>query len=768
MKSPTLIGQSFPRLEDERFLTGAGQYSADINLAGQVHAFVLRSPHAHASVRSIDTADAAAMAGVLGVYTAADLQQRSIGHIPSATEDVTNADGSSVPEKPQYPLALDRVRYVGDPVVFVVAETPVLAEEAAELIFVDYEELAAVTDGRQALDSEAPVLWPEHGSNLSCRWAAGQSAEVAEAMTTAEHVVELELDHPRRIISFMEPRACLAEFDEASDRLTLHLGCQSASSLQTDLATVLGVKKETLRIVVPDVGGSFGARGLLYPEFVLAAFAARELARPVKWTAGRAESFLSDSQARAQRIKASLAVDADGRFLALDLATTWCHGGYLAPRALWVLTTWMKPMLCGPYAIPAVDFKLDAVATNTAPVVSYRGVARAEPSYAIERLADAAAKKLDMDPGELRRRNLIPRDAMPWRSAAGALYAPADLLDSFDKALAAASWQEFPERRAESEAQGLLRGIGIGAFIMNAGGTPNEWAEVHIQGDGGVVLHTGTQDTGMGHETTLAQVAADRLGIDPGIIRVVDGDTDLIAFSGGAHGSRCMRIGGGAVVRGADAVIEMGRLAAADLLEAAYADIDFEGGEYLIRGTDRRLGLFEVAASLEADGNPLRADEMFEVSDLSYPSGCHVCEVEIDPGTAGVSVKSFVTVVDPGTVVNPMVVEGQIHGGVCQSIGEALMEHVVYDQESGQLLSGNYTDFAISRADDMPDFIVQLNPLPGTDNPLGVKGVGEAGCIGTSAAVVNAVLDALRGHGVAHIDMPVTSERIWRALSGAD
>jgi len=762
---PAVVGQSIPRLEDERFLTGTGQFTADIDLPGQAFAVVVRSPHAHALIRSIDAAEAFAMDGVLGVFTAADLRERGIQHISSATENDTNADGSAVPEKPQYPLATDRVRYVGEPVALIVAETAAAAEEAAEQVYVDYEELAAVTDGYQALEPGAPALWPEHGSNLSCRWGGEEGAEVAEALSTAAHVIDLEADIPRRIISFMEPRGCLAQYDGPADRLTLHVGCQSASGLRTGLAGILGVVEDSLRVVVPDVGGSFGARGHVYPEFVLTAFAARQIGRPVKWVAGRGESFLSDSQARAQTIKAKLALDAEGHFLALDLATTWSHGAYLGPRALWVLTTWMKPMICGPYAIPLAGFRLDAVATNTAPIASYRGVARSEPGYVIERLIDKAAQELGINPVDLRRRNIIPRNAMPWRSAAGAMYAPAELESSLDKALAAADWTGFPTRRADSEARGWLRGIGVGFFIMNAGGVPNEWAEIHVQGDGAVIIHTGTQDTGMSHETTLAQVAADRLGVDPELVRVIDGDTDRIAFSGGAHGSRCMRIGGGAVVQSAEAVIEQGKLAAADLLEAANADIVFEGAEFVIRGTDRRIGLFDVAKSVETDGHPLLAAGMFEVSDMSYPSGCHICEVEIDPGTGGVSVRRFTSVVDPGVAVNPMVVEGQIHGGVAQSIGEALMEHVVYDPETGQLLSGNFPDFAIPKADDLPAFTVLLNPQASTDNPLGVKGVGEAGCIGVTAAAVNAVVDALAPHGVRHIDMPVTSQRIWSALN---
>ena len=765
----TYVGQPLPRLEDEPFLKGAARYTADLDLPGQAHAVLLRSPHAHAEIAGIEPAAARRAPGVLGIYTSADLQAAGIKAIPSLTRTppfaLGNADGSAMADGSQYPLAVGRVRYVGEPVALVVAGTLAAAQDAAELIEVDYRPLPAVTGADAALAEDAPLLWPEVGSNRSFLWQAGDQAAVAERLQAAAHVVEIEVDYPREIVAFMEPCAALASYDEARGRYTLRVGTQSAHQLRALLARVLALGEERIRVIVPEVGGGFGARNVVYPEFVLALFAARALARPVKWVALRSESFLSDAQARSQRLRGTLGLDTGGGFVALDVAARWRHGGYLTGRSVFVIVSWMAPMICGPYRIPAHHFTLEGVFTNTTPVAAYRGIARAEVTYLLERLVDAAARQTGIDRIELRRRNLIARAEMPWRSPTGAVYPPADFPRNLEIGLEAIDWACFPERRRASEASGRLRGIGVSVYVENAGGAPAEFADVRIGGNGEVVLHVGTQDFGMGHATVFAQVAADVLGIEPAAVRVVDGDTDLIGIGFGGHGSRCARIGGGAVVQGTRAVVEQGRALAAELLEAATADIEFAAGRYLIRGTDRRIGLFEVARAAETRGQPLAAAETFETEAPSYPSGCQLCEVEVDPATGRVTILRHVMVADPGRVLNPLIVTGQLHGGIAQGIGQALLERVVWDEVSGQLLSGSFMDFAVPRADDLPSFTTAFNALPADDNPLGVKGIGEGPTTGSPPAVVNAVLDALSGRGVTALDMPLTPERVWRALA---
>jgi aerobic carbon-monoxide dehydrogenase large subunit len=625
--------------------------------------------------------------------------------------------------------------------------------------------LPAVTEVDAALADGAALLWPELPSNRSFRWQAGDRKAVSGCLRAAAHVIELEVEFPRAIVAFMEPRAAIGSYDPTTCRYTLRAGCQSAHQLRTVLAQVLGVTDDALRVIVPEVGGGFGARNIAYPEFVLVLFAAQALGRPVKWVAERNESFVADAQARSQRLRGTLALDGDGRFLTLQVASTWRHGGYFTTRSVFVLVHWMAPMVCGPYRIPVHHFELEGVFTNTTPIAAYRGVARAELAYLLERLVDTAARQSGIDRIELRRRNLLAPDEMPYRSAAGAVYPPAQFERNLDLGLEAIDWGGFPARRAEARACGKLRGIGLSTYIENAGGAPSEFARVQVDGAGAVLVHVGTQDFGMGHETVFAQVLADVLGVDPAAVRVVDGDTDAIEIGFGGHGSRCARIGGGAVLQGGRAVIERGRPLAADLLEAAAADVEFRDGAYVISGTDRCIGLFEVARAAEDRGSPLIASATFETPGMSYPNGCQLCEVEVDPDTGKVTVERYVMVADPGRVLNPLIVEGQLHGGIAQGIGQALLERVVLDPDSGQLLSGSFMDFALPRADDLPGFTTVCNPFPGADNPLGVKGIGEGPTTGSPPAVVNAVLDALGERGVSAIDMPLTPERVWRALA---
>ncbi len=712
--------------------------------------------------------------GVLGVYRAADLQAAGIGPIPSFTRTppfrLENADGSELPEASQYPLAIDRVRYVGEPVALIVAETLAAARDAAELVEVDYRVLPAVIETEAALAAGAPRIWPELASNRSLHWQAGDRAAVAAHLEGAAHVVELEVDYPRQIVAFMEPRAALASYDPAAGRYTLQAGCQSGHAIRGVLALILGVDEPALRVIVPEVGGGFGARNMVYPEFVLTLFAARALGRPVKWVGERSESFTTDAQARSQRLSGSLGLDAEGRFVAIRVAAIWRHGGYLASRSAFVLVHWMAPMICGPYRIPVHHFTLDGVFTNTTPISAYRGIARAELTYLLERLVDAAARQTGIDRIELRRRNLIAPEEMPWRSPTGAVYARTDFQRNLDIGLEAIDWDGFPKRRAEAAARGRRRGIGVSVYLENAGGAPTEaaktaeFAQIQVDGAGEVVIHVGTQDFGMGHATVFAQVAADALGLEPAAVKVIDGDTDLIATGFGAYGSRCARIGGGAVVQSARALVEQGKGLAAELMEAAAADLEFAAGHYRIRGTDRRLGLVEVASAAEARGAPLLAAETYQTQGPSYPSGCQLAEVEVDPATGQVTLIRHVMVADPGRMLNPLIVEGQLHGGIAQGVGQALLERVVYDPASGQLLSGSFMDFALPRADDLPAFTTAFNVVPAADNPLGVKGIGEGPTTGSPPAVVNAVLDALAADGVTALDMPLTPERVWRAL----
>ncbi len=765
------VGRPLRRFEDARFVTGQGEYSADIDLPGQAHAVVLRSPHAHAEIVGIETEQARALPGVLAVYTCGALEAAGVQELASLSRTppfrVENADGSEMAEGSQYALARERVRYVGEPVALIVAETLAQAVEAAEAVEVDYRELDAVVGIDAALAPGAPLLWPDWGSNRSGFWEEGDSVAAEAALAAAAHRVEATVAFPRISVSFMEPRAALASYDPADDRYLLQTGGQSAHRLRDALATILNIAPEKLRVVVPDTGGGFGARNNPYPEFVSLLFATRALGRPVKWVGDRSESFAADTQARSQRFSATLGLDPEGRFLGLAVKAQWRHGGYLAPRSPFILRNWMAPMVSGAYKIPAVHFAFESIFTNSTPMAAYRGIARAEVLYLIERLVEAAALQTGLDRIELRRRNMIAPEEMPWPTATGAHYAPAELERCLDLALDAAAWSGFPARRTETESRGRLRGLGVAPYIMNAGGIPDETAKVEVTDDGKVAVQMGTQDFGMGHATVFAQVVADALSVAIESVQVRDGDSDAVDNGGGAHGSRAMRIGGGALLQAVEAVIEQGRQVAEDLLEAAVADIAFEAGSFVVKGTDRGVGLAEVAQAAAARGRPMLASETFHTDGPSFPNGCHLCEVEVDPETGAVAVVRLVTVADPGRVVNPLIVEGQVHGGLVQGIGEALLEEVIYDPESGQLLTGSMMDYCLPRADDLPMIETRLHPVLSNDNPLGVKGVGESGTVGAPAALVNAVLDALKDRGVTDIDMPVTPERVWRALQAA-
>lgn len=762
------IGRSLPRLEDETFLTGKGCFTDDIVRERQAYAVMVRSPHAHAQIVACDTNAAANEPGVVGVYTSADLIAAGISAITSFTctppYQMFNADGSEMVQASQYPLATDRVRYAGEPVAMVVANTPAAAQAAAELVDVSYRELPAVVTIEAARTSPSTPIWSGLGDNRSCHWETGDAAATDALFAKAAHVVETTVSYPRSIIAFMEPRSVLAHFNETGGRYVLEAGCQSAHAMRGNLALALNVAPEDIRVIVPDMGGGFGARNIVYPEFICALFAARTLGRPVKWTADRSESFVSDAHARGQQTTAELALDENGTFLAVRYRVTWCHGGYLTPRSVFVLLSAMPPMVCGPYRIAAQHFALEGFFTTTTPIASYRGVGRSEAGYVLERLIDAAARQTGIDATALRRKNLIAPDDMPFASAAGLTYERAVFEQNLDAALEAANASSFEERRVEAKRKGQWRGLAASPYIITSGGVPDEFSNVEIMPDGGVVVHVGTQDFGMGHKTVFAQVAGDLLGVDPANVHIFFGDTDKVAHGQGGHGSRCMRNGGSVILQACEAVVEQAGDVAAELLEVGAKDLVFEAGVFTVRGTDRAIGLADVARQAGDMGRTLSASDTFVADGPGFPNGAHAVEVEVDPETGTVRLITVVSVIDPGRIINPMIVEGQMHGGLVQGIGEAMLEHVTYDGQTGQLLSGSFLDFTMPRAADVPDITMRLEPLASSANPLGVKGAGEMGCMVIQAVLVNAVLDAIAHTGVTELDMPVTPQRVWQAL----
>jgi len=765
------IGRSLRRREDVRLLVGAARYTDDLNEPGQLWLAFSRSPHAHARLRGIDAAAAHAVPGVAAVLTGEDAAADGLRPFSAYTRRppfaLRNRDGSEMPDPPYWPLARDKVRHVGEPVALVAAESAAAAREAAERIEVDYEPLPAAIETDPALAPDAPRVWEELPDNLSFDYETGDTAAVEAAFARADRRVHLEVDQPRVVVAFLEPRSVLARYDGASGRYTVHAGGQSPHWIRDVLAEVLDVAPERIRAITPETGGGFGARTRPQAEVALAAWVARRLDRPVKWTAERSESFVSDTQGRDQRTRVELALDGDGRFLALSFDVLWRHGAYLPARVLWVLVKHMAEVICGPYRIPACRFRIRGVFTNTLPIAAFRGIGRAEAAYALERLVDAAARASGRDPVALRRLNAVPPDAMPWTTPAGAMYDGGDYPRLLDAALAAAGHDGFAARRAEALRAGRLRGLGVSLYVESEGGAPAEFAEVRVDAQRTITAFVGTRSFGMGHETTYAQILADALGVDPEQVRLVDDDTDRVASGSGSHGSRSMRIGGSATVAAAERVIERGRLLAAELLEAAAEDIVFEHGEFVIAGTDACIDLFEVAAAADTRGETLAAQATFTTAAPTYSSGCHVCEVEIDPETGQVTLAGYAMSADPGTIVNPLVVDGQLHGGIAQGVGQALLERAVYDPEDGQLVSGSFLDYALPRAGDLPFFTTRLEATPAPDNPLGVRGAGEGGTTGAPAAVMNAILDALAPCGVTALDMPATPERVWRALARA-
>jgi len=769
------IGASVKRREDQRLLTGEGRFADDFNGPGQAHAAFVRSPHAHADVLAIDAAPAKAVAGVLAVFTGHDLAADGVGGIPTLIAErggnIRSRDGSPFAEPTWLALATDRVRHVGEPIAMVVATTPAQARDGAEAVVVRYAARPAVVDAVAALGDGAPQLHAVATRNRVYDWECGDAAATDRAFASAAHVTRLTLVDNRLITCFMEPRAALAAWDAATGRYTIHASLQSVHQLAANLARMLGVARDRVRCITGDVGGGFGSKIQPYPEYVALAWAARRLGRPVKWASSRSEGFVTDAQSRDHRLTGELALDEDGRITGLRVHSIQNLGAYVATGMPISIILNMERMVSGVYAISAIHLRLEGAFTNTVPINVYRGVGRLECVYTVERLIERGARETGRDPAALRRANMVR--AFPYRTATGAVYDSGDYVARLDEAIEHADVEGFAARRAESAKRGKLRGLGLGPYVEGTGGVPQEFAEVRVLPTGVVEVPMGSQSQGQGHETVFAQVVAERLGVPFETVSIVQGDTERVARGVGTFASRSMVRGGSAAVEASDALVAKGTSMAAHLLEAAAADIEYRDGAFRVVGTDRSIGLFEVARAATGGklpavlGTTLGAATWHENPAFAFANGCEVCELEIDPETGAVTILAWTMVDDSGRSVNPMIVHGQQHGAVAQGMGQALTERCVYDEASGQLLSGSFLDYAIPRADELPSLSVTSRDVPSSTNPLGVKGAGEGGTVGAPGAVIHAILDALAPLGVTHIDMPATPERVWQAIQDA-
>lgn len=758
------IGQAATRVEDLRFTTGKGQYIEDLNFEGQSYAVFVRSPHAHARIVEIDKSSVEDCPGLLAVYTFADLQAEDIGNVP-CNAGVTNIDGSPCFKPPRPALATDRVRFVGDPVAIVVAETRMQAVDAAEQLWVDYEMLDAGVETDTALTSEAPAIWDEAPDNQCFHWQAGNGDQTAEAFNKAAQTVELELVNNRVIPTSMETRGAIAMVDNG--RLVLHVSCQGVHMIRRMLAgQIFNVPEDDVHVLCHDVGGGFGMKIFMYPEYVASLFAARKLQRPVKWISDRNEAFMSDTHGRDHITRMRLALDKDAKILGLKVDTVANMGAYLSQAGPFVATDAGVAMLVGCYDIPTAHVEVKGVFTNTAPVDAYRGAGRPEAIYAIERLLDAAAHDLGIGPDEIRRRNFIAPEAMPYSTCLGADYDSGEFCQNMDDALQLANWESFPERQKAAALKGKLRGIGLASYIERCAGGAPEQARLTVDEKGHVTLYIGTQSNGQGHETAFRQIISENLGLSFEDISIVQGDSDKIESGGGTMGSRSVPVGGSAIGMASTKIIEQAKAQAADMMECATADIDFSNGEFRIVGTDRVESFQAVAAAAaKGDGSPSFDEaETFAPETATFPNGTHVCELEIDRDTGVIEIVDYSVVDDFGYVINPLLLEGQVHGGIAQGLGQALLEDCRYEQDSGQLLTASFMDYTMPRADNLPMIRFQRNEVPCTTNPLGIKGAGEAGAIGAPPAIVNAVVNALATYGVRHLDMPINANKIWQIL----
>jgi aerobic carbon-monoxide dehydrogenase large subunit len=786
--SSTGFGASVPRIEDQRFITGRGRYTDDIVRPGQTFAYILRSQVAHGVLRKVDVSAAKAAPGVVDVLTGADLKADGIGDLPCGWM-TQNISGQPQFNPPHSPLAVNRVRHVGDPIAVVIAETAAQAKDAAELIELDIDDLPVVASIERALAPGAPEIWPETPGNVAFHWQIGDKAATEAAFAKAAHVAKLDVVNSRIICNAMEPRTATGEYDEGKGEYTLWLSSQNPHVQRVLLATAtLKVPESKIRVISPDVGGGFGSKAFHYNEDVIVLWAAKRVGRPVRWAAERSEAFVSDRHGRDHLTHVELALDKDAKFLALRVSTKANMGAYYSTFGPAICTYYYAPMLCGTYVIPTAYCDVQGAWTNTVPVDAYRGAGRPEATYVIERIVDQAARDLGLDQIEIRRRNFIAPAAFPYRTPFGSEYDSGNYPEVIDKAVALSDYASFEQRRVEAAQRGKLRGIGVSSYIEACGAGPSklimaagggsgmfEGATIRVNPSGSVVVITGTHSHGQGHETTFAQLVSERLGVPMESVEIVHGDTGIVQFGIGTVGSRSLALGGTAIVKALDKVIAKGKRIASHLLEAAESDMRFENGRFVVAGTDRSISFPEIAFLSHAPAawpsdqiEPgLEETAFFDPANFTFPAGVHVCELEIDPDTGTTEIVNYAVVDDFGPILNPMIVDGQVHGGVAQGVGQALLENCVYDEDSGQLLSGSFVDYTMPRADDLPSFKTDYVCTPSPHNALGVKGCGEAGAIAAPPAVIAAVLNALKPVGVTDIQMPATPHRIWQAIQAA-
>lgn len=767
------VGQSLARVEDDRLITGQGAFTDDVSFEGQAYAVVVRSPYAHATLNSIDIDDAAEAEGVLAVYTIADFDAAGYGEVPNAAAAmVKNRDGSPMFKTTRPILARDKVRYAGEPIAVVVATSPALARDAAELVVGDFDELPVIVDTEKAAGEDVPLVWEENGSNVVYDWALGDEDTIDKILEEAPHVTRVKLINNRIVVNAMEPRSALGLYDAEGDRYTLYSGSQGVHNLRARLSNgCLNIPEEKLRVISGDVGGGFGMKTFAYNEYPIVLFAAKALGRPVKWTADRSESFLSDTQGRDHVTEAAVAMDQDGHILGVDVRSIANLGGYQSQFAAFVPNLAAAGMHAGVYKVPALFNRVRAVMTNTVPVDAYRGAGRPEASYVIERLMDKAARELELSPAELRRRNFIPASDMPYKNRPSLPFDSGDFDRNLTDALSKTAFDDFEARRAEAKTRGKIAGIGLAYYVERTAAGMTEHARLEVDAENGMVhVYTGQQTNGQGHETVWTQYVSSRLGLDVEKIKVHAGDSDILAGGAGTGGSKAVYMATGALGVASDTLVSKGREIAANELEAATIDVEFRGEDgdpvFAVVGTDRKIDLFDVAkiAETQADLGEFAADGAYDQKGNTFPNGAHICEVEIDPETGVYEIVRFTAVDDFGNVLNPMIVDGQVHGGIVQGLGQAMGEDTIYDEDSGQLLTGSFQDYWMPRADDFPMFDTSYNEIPAGSNGLGVKGAGEAGTVGAPAAFVSAVLDALQPFGVESIDMPVTPQKLWRTI----
>ena len=763
------IGQAVKRTEDLRLLSGQGRYTDDVSLPDQVWAYILRSPHAHARIASIEASAAKSADGVLLVLTGADVKADGLGPIPCVSPPVTNRDGSPYAPTERHALAINTVRHVGDAVALVVAETLNQARDAAELIEVDYDELPSVSDTVGATQPSAPQVWPNAANNICFDWERGDKAATDAAFAEADRVIKLELVNNRLVANPMEPRSAVADHDSAASRTTVHVSSQGPHFMLGQLAEqVFKTDPSEFRMVTGDVGGGFGMKIFLYPEQVLVTWAARKLGRVVKWTADRTEGFMSDSQGRDNVTTAEMALDKDSHFLGLRVTTYAAMGAYNANMGPFIPTLAGTSMLAGLYKTPAIYVNVKGVFNNTVPTDAYRGAGRPEAIYVIERLVDKIGRETGLGVDEIRRRNFLQPGDLPYSSPLGETYDSGEFTAIMETGMDAADWANFESRRAEARTRGKLRGIGMSTYVEVCGSIPEATRVEFSEDQDEVTIFIGTQSNGQGHETSYIQIMSDRLGVDAEQIKVVQGDTDRTP-NGVTGGSSSVTSGGVAVAKVSEKIIEKGRQIAAQVMETAADDIEYAEGTFTVAGTDRRMSVFELARAANVpDGMEPGLNESFvnEEAGATYPNGCHICEVEIDRDTGIVEIVSYRALDDFGDVVNPLLLAGQVHGGVAQGVGQALLERTVYD-ESGQLVSGSFMDYTMPRADNLPWVEFATRNVRSVTNPLGIKGSGEAGAIGAPPAVINAIVDALEpDHGLIDVDMPATPHYLWQIING--